>query len=266
MIDDDLRDLGPRGLTPDRHRALRDQVLATIADPGDEHPGLLDEPAAVPPSPARRWRALAVAAAVLVVGAIAAGVLSGGSEPDVATTVGAATEPAPLDDRPVLVAEHVPCVMSTPERSRAVDLTDTTLSSPLDADTIVDACRAAIAELLAGGTPTPPVLCRDPASALPTATVLHVGVTCDNRGYAPMEAADLAALNELRDLEASLWAIEGDCPPAADLLAWARDQVAATDLPVTVVAPDPELADGACTQPAVEWSTGTITVVAQPGG
>jgi hypothetical protein len=268
VIDDELRDLGPRGLAPDRHQALRDQLLATIADPSQDRQDLLDEPATTsPPSPSRRWRAVALAAAaVIVVVAIGAGILANGSQPDVATTTGATTAPAPLDDRPVLAAEQVPCVMSTPERSRTVELTDTALATPIDEATIVAACQGAVADLQVGGTPSPPALCRDPAATLPTAVVVHVGVTCETNGYVPMGATDLATLNDLRDLEAALWAIEGDCPTATDLLTWSRDQVAATDLPVTVAEPSPALGTSTCTQPAVDWSAGTITVAPQAGG
>jgi hypothetical protein len=272
VIDDELRDLGPDGLTPDRHQALREQLMATIAESPDGDAALLDEPPAAATVRARpSWRPMAAAAAaVIVVAAIAAGLFAGGSDTDLATTGGATTGgtitvPAPLDARPVLAAERVPCIMSTPERSRQVDLTDTSLAVPLAATTIIDACKAEVAELLSAGTPVPPVLCRDPGSALPTAIVVHVGGTCATKDYEPMADADLATLNQVRDLEASLWTIPGDCPSRTDLLSWVDDRVSEADLPVTVTDPAPGAPGDGCWVPSVDWTDGTVTVARQAG-
>ncbi len=265
MNDDELRRLGPDGLSPDRHRALRDQLLATIAaDEAEPTDGiLLDEPPLLPASTSRRPRAipaLVAAAAVLVAVALAA-VLAGrpaGTGPDEAELGATTTVPAPLDDRPPLATQHIPCIMSTPERSRSIDLAAPP-DEPLDPATMIEACEAAVVDLRSG-VAAPGVACRTVDDAVPTAVVVLVGADCSLKGYADLTGDDLAALEEVRAFEASLWAIPSRCPTRDELEAWMADRLDGSDVDAELVPAGDGNADG-CWQPAVDWVAGTITAV-----
>jgi hypothetical protein len=265
--DDDLRALGPAGLTPERHAALRRAVLDEItATPGDVAP-----PTGPPRSTPGRARWWIAAAALLAIGAIAA-LVATRDQPTSNRTASATTSTTlsvdlPADWRPELTAERVQCIRRPRSLVNAFEAQASQV--PLDDDLAPDdpylACEALVVRPGNARGPLGTETCRDPASSFPTPIVLLGLDTCPDRGLVPLDDDDLAVLDDARRTEARLLAITATCASRELAARWVEQELEATGADLSLVTrPGADEAEDACFGPVVSWPDATVTIELVP--
>lgn len=265
MIDDELRDHGPRGLTDEERSELRLELLATIRSEGQTPRG---RPASQQ-SRGRRAVAFGVAAAVLAT-ATAAAAFAGliGPDPQQAATIITNAEPAagahPEGWRPELNAELALCVGAVEADDFEVYASDGPLDGTVAAADLIEACAAKAAALGRAQEDGAGAICRTgTAGADPFAspTVLLNSSECASAGLDDYTLDDVADLNRARAVEVALRSNDDPCPSSDDALAWVRAQADRTGTDLVIHGAEnagepPKVCFGAY----VNWVAGTAHI------
>ena len=239
MIDDELRDHGPAGLTDDERSDLRLDLLATIRSEGHGPQGLAERPHG---RRRRRTVAFGVAAAVLAT-ATAAAAFAGLTRPDpkqaatIITNSEAVASAHPEGWRPELNAELAMCVGAAGTDDFEAYASDGPLESALAATDLIDACSAKAATLDGSGTEGAGTICRTGtagAATFASPTVLLNSSDCSSAGLEDYTAGDIGELNDARAVEVALRAIGNPCPSRNEVLAWVRTQADRTGTSLSI--------------------------------
>lgn len=266
MIDDELRAIGPKGLSVEEQADLRRDLVATMRSGSSAGP--------VRSSGTRRRfgrRTVALGVAALLTGtATAAAAYVGLTRPSsqqAATMLETSKAPARVHLegwRPPLDAESAQCTGALGTPDFEVYASDGPLDSVLTEAEIVAACRAKATTLGPDTGADQPVLCRTDRTAGPSfaePTVPLSSGDCATAGLEEYTAADLVDLNAARATEVALRAIDDPCPSRNKALVWSRRQAERTDSDLVIVD------SGAAGHPPkvcfgtyVDWIAGTATV------
>lgn len=278
-----LRRLGPAGLDPARHAALRASLLDEARTaPATHRNGPRAAPIALDARP-RRWRhrtAAVLAGAIVLGGASAAAAHLADRSPaardvqvieDRSRPVAAAHGPG---WRPELDAERVGCDAPGDAADFESYASDAELAAPLEEVDLLDACLRTGTELgVVAGDDGRGEVCAERGGALVLPVAALGAGACDGIGLTPLTAADLTALNAARAEEASIRALDADCATRAEAEAWVRSRLAVATAEPTLrllgteggPSPSTTTAAGApdgptCFGPYVDWRAGTVLV------
>lgn len=259
MIDDQIYDAGPDGLSDEEHDRLRMQLMATI------HSG---RPETTPSRPVRRGRSLMMAGAVAAVigtASVAAAYVSL-TRPDpnqAATIVEHAQIAAAAHNpgwRPPLDAESVDCDAPGDDVDFNAYASARPLADAVEQNQLLETCVAKNREFDQVAS-NAAVVCARPEALLTRPIVVLGDGDCASLDLEGFDREDLETLNQARAVEVALLAVDDACPSRPQVVEWVDGQLTALDSGLALV---DSRAEGSppqvCFGTYVNWTAGTATV------
>lgn len=259
MIDDQIHDAGPDGLSDQEHDRLRMQLMATIrsgrADTTSSRPG-------------RKGRALIVAGAVAAVigtATVAAAYMTL-TRPDpkqAATIVEHAQIAAAAHNpgwRPPLDAESVDCDAPGDDVDFNAYASAGPLPDAVEQTQLLETCVAKNREFDQVASDTA-VVCARPETLITRPIVVLGDDGCASIDLEPFDREDLETLNKARAVEVALLAVDDACPSRPQVVEWVDDQLIALGSDLALVDSRSEGSPPqVCFGTYVNWTAGTATV------
>ena len=259
MIDDQIHDAGPDGLSDEEHDRLRMQLMATIRSGRAE---------TTPTRPGRQGRALVVAGAVAaVIGtATVAAAYASLTRPDpkqAATIVEHAQVAAAAHNpgwRPPLDAESVDCDAPGDDVDFNAYASARPLAEAVEQSQLLETCVAKNREFDQVASDAA-VVCARPEALITRPIVVLSDGGCASIDLEDFDREDLETLNQARAVEVALLAVDDPCPSRPQVLGWVDGQLDALGSDLALV---DSRAEGSppqvCFGTYVNWTAGTATV------